>query len=56
MKNPKQDSNGKLRRNQEEWGKGMGHRNRLPEQNAAGLNEKDNMDRYRETEGLYWGE
>ena len=63
MKNLKQDSidadathertpleNEKLKRNQEERKKGMGPKNCLPAQNAAGLNEKDNKD---EEEDLY---
>ncbi len=67
MKNEKQDSidadathertpgeNEKLRRNQEEREKGLGPKSRLPEQNAAGLNEKNDEDQeedlYREEE------
>ena len=42
--------NEKLKRNQNEREKGMGLKNCLPEQNAAGLNEKDGED---ETEDLY---
>ncbi len=42
--------NEKLRRNQEDREKGMGAKNCLPEQNAAGLNEKDHED---EEEDLY---
>ena len=63
MENPKQDSidadathertiseNEKLRRNQKEREKGIKGKNCLPEQNAAGLNEKDGED---EEEDLY---
>ena len=63
MENPKQDSidadathertiseNEKLRRNQKEREKGIKGENCLPEQNAAGLNEKDGED---EEEDLY---
>ncbi len=42
--------NEKLRRNQEEREKWLEPRNRRPEQNAAGLNEKDDED---EMEDLY---
>jgi hypothetical protein len=63
MKNPKQDStdadathertlgeNEKLRRNKKEREKEIKIKNCLPEQNAAGLNEKDGED---EEEDLY---
>ena len=63
MENPKQDlndadathertpnENEKLRRNQEEREKYMGPQNCLPDQNAAGLNEKEDED---EMEDLY---
>ena len=66
MENPKQDSidadathertiseNEKLRRNQKEREKGIKGKNCLPEQNAAGLNEKDGED---EAEDLYRSE
>lgn len=42
--------NEKLRRNQKERERSMGPENCLPEQNAAGLNEKEGAD---ETEDLY---
>ena len=42
--------NAKLRRNQEEREKDLGPKNCLPEQNAVGLNEKDDED---EEEDLY---
>jgi len=42
--------NEKLKRNKEAREKGMGSKNRFPEQNAAGLNEKDGKD---EMEDLY---
>ena len=42
--------NEKLRRNQEAREKGAGSKSRLPERNAAGLNEKDGED---EMEDLY---
>lgn len=42
--------NEKLRRNQEARKKGMGPNNRLPAQNAPGLNEKNDED---EEEDLY---
>ncbi len=42
--------NEKLKRNQEERVKDMGPKNCIPEQNAAGLNEKDGED---EAEDLY---
>lgn len=63
MKNPRQVSidtdathertsseNEKLRRNREKRDKDMGPKNCLPEQNASGLNEKDDAD---EEEDLY---
>ena len=42
--------NERLRRNQAARGKGMGPKNCLPDQNAAGLNEKEGAD---EAEDLY---
>ena len=44
------NENEKLKRNKKEREKGMGPKNILPEQNAPGLNEKDDED---EEEDLY---